>query len=119
MLNFLTWFTILLAVLLIVGLVAIGWLCVQLSKSVRDLNSRIEKLTTDVSNQAVRLSEIQAQIAAQNANPLSSVNQLVGDWKKSGPLLAIGTLATRLFQSYWKKRRQQALPVTARKEKEK
>lgn len=118
MLNFLTWFVILLAVLLVVGLVAIGWLCVQLSKTVRDLNVRIEKLSTDVAEQASRLSAIQSQLASQNANPLAGVNQLLGDWKKSGPLMAIGSLATKLFQSYWKKRRQQALPATAKSEKQ-
>ncbi|MFM9872871.1 MAG: hypothetical protein ACKVQS_05330 [Fimbriimonadaceae bacterium] len=110
MLNFLLFFNIFLAVVLLVGVVLMLRATLEMRKAIKLMDDRLGKLDARLAMQQKQVDDLRRMLAEQPDALHSIMNHLSG-WKKNGPLKTFVALGSSLFGAYFKQKRTKALPA--------
>lgn len=109
MINFLLIFTVVLAVVLLVGVVVMLRMAKEMRKSIKVMDARLAKLDIRLSQQQAQVESLKAMLA-QKPDPMHEIMNAFSGLRKNGPAKTLLSLGSKLFAAYFKQRKVKALP---------
>lgn len=109
MLNFLVVFNIFLAIFLLVGVMVMVRVSMDLRRALKQLDTKVSALDHRLTEQQRQVNELRASLAS-HPDPLHSLMDQLGGWKKNGAAKTLMALGSSLFAAYFKQKRGKVLP---------